>query len=83
MDKLNLSRPQTEQLAQAIQHYCQQEFEVDLGQFEAEFLLQFVVDKVAPEIYNQALLDAQALLENRVNDWRDDLYQIEKPSLLR
>ncbi|WP_298443134.1 DUF2164 domain-containing protein [uncultured Ferrimonas sp.] len=83
MSEIELSRQQKQQIATELQRYCEREFELDIGQFEAEFLLDFMVKLVGPEIYNRALTDAAATMENRLNDLRDDLYQIEQPSQLR
>ncbi|QIZ78184.1 DUF2164 domain-containing protein [Ferrimonas lipolytica] len=82
MPIVKFSREQEEALALKVQRYCSDEFDVDLGQFEAEFLLQFVVKQVEPEIYNHALEHCHKLAEQRLADLHDDLYQLEQTSAL-
>ncbi|MBY5993195.1 DUF2164 domain-containing protein [Ferrimonas balearica] len=60
--------------------YCDRELERELGQFEAEFLLDFLIAKLGPVLYNQALYDAQALMQTRVDALVESLYELEKPA---
>lgn len=82
MAEIKLDREQKEQLVSGLQRYCERELDWQLGQFEAEFLLDFVIKQIGPKIYNQGLEDAQVVLMRRFDDIRDDLYQLEQPSQL-
>ncbi|MCW8345586.1 DUF2164 domain-containing protein [Vibrio sp. ZSDZ65] len=62
-----------------LQQYFSEELEQDLGQFDAEFLLDFLIKKLGPAFYNKGLEDAKAVLERRVLDIGDELYEIEMP----
>ncbi|USD63759.1 DUF2164 domain-containing protein [Vibrio sp. SCSIO 43140] len=62
-----------------LQKYFEQELETDLGQFDAEFLLDFLIKKLGPAFYNQGLEDAKGGLDRRVADIADELYEIEMP----
>lgn len=68
MSSIQLSKPQIESAVVKLQNYFEQEFEQDLGQFEAEFFLEFVMKEIGSSIYNQALYDAQSLLQAKVED---------------
>jgi len=46
------------------------------------FLLDFFTETIGPYYYNRALQDAQDVLEERMESFRDALYAIEKPSPL-
>jgi len=46
----------------------------------ARFLLDFFIEEIGPYFYNQALLDAQTLLEEKMEGMREALYEIEKPT---
>ncbi|MBY6187322.1 DUF2164 domain-containing protein [Marinobacter hydrocarbonoclasticus] len=58
--------------------YFEQQLDQDLGQFEGEFLLDHLLKTLGPVIYNQALQDAQALLQPRMELVVESLYELEK-----
>lgn len=62
-----------------IQRYFEDELDQDIGQFEAEFLLDFFAKEIGPQFYNQGLQDAQAVLSSRIDDIQDAIAEIEKP----
>ncbi|MCL9776615.1 DUF2164 domain-containing protein [Vibrio methylphosphonaticus] len=62
-----------------LQQYFSDELEHELGQFDAEFLLDFLIKKLGPAFYNKGLEDAKAILERKVLDIGDELYEIEMP----
>ena len=54
------------------------ELEVELGQFDADFLLDFISNEMGNHYYNQGLYDAQAVLVDRMDALNDAIYQLEK-----
>ncbi len=50
----------------------------ELGQFQAEFLLDFFTDKVGVFYYNQGLLDARGLFETKVELIGESIMELEK-----
>ena len=80
MGDIKFSEPEIEILVKKIQLYFADELDQDIKQFPARFLLTFFVEEIGPYFYNQALLDAQAVLEERMEGIRDALYEIEKPT---
>ena len=50
-----------------------------LGELPAGLLLQFFVEEIGPAIYNQAVADAQARLQQRVGDLAGELFADEFP----
>ena len=63
-----------------IQLYFNQELNQDIGQFDAEFLLDFFSEEVGAYYYNRALYDAQSILETKIDSITDAFYEIEKPT---
>jgi uncharacterized protein (DUF2164 family) len=63
-----------------IQLYFNQELDQDIGQFDAEFLLDFFSEEVGAYYYNRALYDAQSILETKIDSITDAFYEIEKPT---
>lgn len=49
-----------------------------VGDLQAELLIDFLVEKAGAEIYNQALGDALAWFKTRFSDLEVDYYTLEK-----
>ena len=78
-DTIRFSKDEREALVKRIQLYFREELDQDLSQFRADFLLDFFIEEIGPHFYNRALLDAQAVIDERIDTIRDALYEIEKP----
>ena len=57
---------QKEQLIQKLQKYMSKELEIELGQFDADFLLDFISKEMGSLYYNQGLYDAQIVLTDKM-----------------
>ncbi|MCF9124152.1 DUF2164 domain-containing protein [Vibrio parahaemolyticus] len=75
---IKLERAQKETLASAIQDYMQDEFSIEIGQFDSEFLIDFITDKLGAVYYNKGVEDAKAVIERRMLEMSDELYEIEQ-----
>ncbi|MBW3696231.1 DUF2164 domain-containing protein [Vibrio sp. T187] len=75
---IELDSSQKQSLTQALQTYLQDELDVDIGQFDAEFLLDFISKKFGAVYYNQGVADAQQVIETKMMNIADELYEIEK-----
>ena len=84
MSTIKFSSTETEQLVTKIQSYFAKELEQDLGQFDAEFLLDFFSKEVGAYFYNRGLFDAQtviaAKLDNVSEMVQEGISEIEKPT---
>lgn len=65
---IKLKREQKGKAASALKHYLLSEHDVEMGNLQASFVLEFVAKEIGPSIYNQAVRDAQAVLQNAVSD---------------
>jgi uncharacterized protein (DUF2164 family) len=54
------------------------ELDVDLGQFDADFLLDFISKEMGNLYYNQGLYDAQTVLAANMDSLTDAIYQLEQ-----
>ncbi len=83
MSTIKFSSAETEQLVVKIQNYFAKELDQDLGQFDAEFLLDFFSKEVGAYFYNQGLFDAQSIIAAKlahVSEMIDEgISEIEKP----
>ncbi|TOZ87793.1 DUF2164 domain-containing protein [Vibrio parahaemolyticus] len=75
---IKLERAQKETLASAIQDYMQDELCIEIGQFDSEFLIDFITDKLGAVYYNKGVEDAKAVIERRMLEMSDELYEIEQ-----
>lgn len=62
---------------QSLRQYFEEHLEQELGNLDAEFLLDFVVGQVGPPIYNAAVADVQVYLRDRLADLDADLFEPE------
>ncbi|HIF5567891.1 TPA: DUF2164 domain-containing protein [Vibrio parahaemolyticus] len=75
---IKLERAQKETLASTIQDYMQDELSIEIGQFDSEFLIDFITDKLGAVYYNKGVEDAKAVIERRMLEMSDELYEIEQ-----
>ena len=80
MASIEFSREEKEIITGKIQLYFSEELDQEIGQFDAEFLLDFFAEEIGPYFYNRGLYDAQTVMEARLADISDALYEIEKPT---
>ena len=60
-----------------IQGYFDQKRDETLGNLEAAFLLDFFLEQIGPIIYNRAVADAQALMQDKLIDIDGELFEPE------
>lgn len=65
------------QLVAALQGFYLTEFDEELSAFRAERLLDFLLGLVAPPVYNQAVQDARAFMQRKLDDLDGEVYEME------
>jgi uncharacterized protein (DUF2164 family) len=80
MAEITFTRDERDIICQKIQGYMQEELGHELGQFDAGFLLDFFAQEIGPYFYNRGLFDAQDVLESRLENIAEAIYEIEKPT---
>ncbi len=58
----------------SVKKYFEEEIREPIGDLRAGLLLDFFLEEVGPAIYNKAIGDAQARLQQRVADLDGELY---------
>ena len=74
-----MTREAREALNQSVQHWFESELHVDLGQFEADSVVDYFIEQLTPAIHNQAVESALALLREYHARIEDDVYALEQP----
>lgn len=80
MTDIQFSKEEKTILIGKLQDYFDAELHRELGQFEAEFLLDFIARQIGAYFYNRGLYDAQVILSDRMESIADAIYDIEKPT---
>jgi uncharacterized protein (DUF2164 family) len=79
MAEIEFSKAEKDTIVEKIQDYLNDELDVEIGQFDAEFLLDFFSKEVGAYYYNQGLQDARAVISAKLIDVDEAIYEIEKP----
>ncbi|TKB53341.1 DUF2164 domain-containing protein [Ferrimonas aestuarii] len=73
-----LEQDEKQALYNDIATYLEDELQLELGQFELEFLVDFMVKKIGPKFYNQGLEDARAAILERLELATEVVYELEQ-----
>ncbi|MDJ0595659.1 MAG: DUF2164 domain-containing protein [Pleurocapsa sp. MO_226.B13] len=74
---IKLSKETKQQLIESIKRYFEVEMDEEIGDLKASLFLDFCLQEICPSVYNQAIMDAQSYLNNRVSDLGDTCYEPE------
>lgn len=80
MADIEFSKDEQALITEKIQHYFREELGQEIGQFDAQFLLDFLAGEIGAYFYNRGLYDAQAILQRRLDDIAEVIYELEKPT---
>ncbi|MBC6905169.1 DUF2164 domain-containing protein [Saccharophagus sp. K07] len=83
MSAIKFNKDEKAIIVRKIQLYFTEELRQDIGQFDAEFLLDFFSEEIGSFYYNRGLYDAQAILSKKMDDISEAIYQLEKPTEFR
>ncbi|MGI5997770.1 MAG: DUF2164 domain-containing protein [Lutispora sp.] len=72
--KIEISKEKQETMVSLIKDYFRKERDEELGDLAAMLFLDFIIEKLAPEFYNQGVYDSYKYFSQRI----DDLLEIQK-----
>ncbi|MCY1301107.1 hypothetical protein D9M68_928030 [compost metagenome] len=75
---LALEGAQEQAALQALKAFLEERFELQLGSFEVQEVLELIGREIAPHYYNKAIADVQAHLSDRFASIESDLWALEK-----
>ncbi|WP_348697260.1 DUF2164 domain-containing protein [Duganella fentianensis] len=74
---IKLDKDVEQRLIGSIQRYCADQLDEELGDLKARLLLDFCLREIGPSVYNQAILDAQAAMQDRIAELQTECYETE------
>lgn len=77
---LTLDSAQEQAAQQILKRFLEDRFELELGSFEAQEVLDLFAREIAPLYYNKAIFDVQTHLKERFESIESDLWALEKSS---
>ena len=80
MEKLKFSVEEKSQIVQRVKIYLREELDQEIGNFDAEFLIDFFADEIGAYFYNRGLYDSQTLFSQKVEELADSIYELERPT---
>ena len=78
MSKIEFTKEELESMVNKLQTYFGDELDQEIGQFDAEFLLDFFSKGIGAYYYNKGLQDARAIFESKIESIDEEIYSIEK-----
>jgi uncharacterized protein (DUF2164 family) len=65
---ITLTKETEKRLLASIKRYAEENLDEEIGDLKASLLLDYCLREIGPSIYNQAITDAQAYLQERLTD---------------
>lgn len=78
--EIQFTQEEKDVLVHELKRYLDQELDFDIGQFDAEFLLEFFNKEIGVYHYNRGLKDAQDVFKSKVESVTDAIYELEIPT---
>jgi uncharacterized protein (DUF2164 family) len=78
MSEIKLSPEEKSAIVEKIKDYFSTELQQEVGQFDAEFLLDFFGSEIGPFFYNRGLYDARDIFSANLENIEDAIYAMEK-----
>ncbi|WP_125152323.1 DUF2164 domain-containing protein [Clostridium rectalis] len=66
--KIKLNQNQKEDIISSIKEYFSNERDEELGDLAANLILNFIIEEIAPEFYNQGVYDSYKYMTDRIED---------------
>lgn len=76
--RIRLSDERRVRLVEALKRHFADHFDESLSEFRAQGLLDFFVRELGPPVYNQAIRDATAFIQDKLGDLEGEIYEPER-----
>ena len=72
---IDLSRDDRREAVASLEEYFRQEFEKEIGEMRAGFVLDYILEEIAPLAYNQGVADAQRYFLEKTEDLKGSCFE--------
>lgn len=79
MVTIKFSKEEKDILVEKFKVYFESELDQEIGQFDAEFLIDFVSENLGGYYYNRGLSDAKVAIRSKLDDVETEIESLEKP----
>lgn len=80
MSAIKFTNTEKTLLIDKLQRYFERELDQELGQFDADFLLDFFSKELGAVYYNRGLYDAQSLMSTKIELIAEQIVELELPT---
>lgn len=74
---VKLDEARRDGLIRRLQGFFSEEFDEDLSSFRSEQVLDFFLEALGPQVYNQAVQDARGFMMRKLDDLDGEVYEPE------
>lgn len=74
---IKLNKEVEQRLLKSIQRYCAENMDEEMGELKAKLLLDYCLREIGPSVYNQAILDAQSAMQDKIAEIETVCYESE------
>ena len=67
-NSIKVTKERRDDMVSEIKNYFSKEREEEIGDLAAGLILDFILEKIAPEFYNQGVYDSHKYMEDAVED---------------
>ncbi len=83
MSEIKFSNEEKLAIGKKVQRYFEEQLDQEIGQFDAEFLVDFFANEIGDYFYNRGLYDSQAILQKRIEEIGEAIMDLEKATEIR
>jgi uncharacterized protein (DUF2164 family) len=77
--RIRLTDDRRERMLRSIRKFFDEKLDQQLGDFATERILDFFVKELGAPVYNQAIQDARAFLQEKLDDLDVEFYEPDEP----
>ena len=74
---IEFEKDQKQKMTESIRQYFLEEMDEEIGDLKATLLLDFFMQEIVPSVYNRAIKDATAYMQERVLDMEGSCFEKE------
>jgi len=79
MSDISFTPAERQQLCEKLNRYLSDELDTELGQFDIEFLVDFISKEIGSFYYNRGLYDAQTVMSAKIELITEAISELEQP----